>query len=76
MTNKPKPGGLRNPPGGRPPKGNVELKCYVKKETREKIKEMSKSQEMTLGEVVDFLVSVAANVAAPAEDSDTPHHRA
>lgn len=29
MTDKPKRGGLRNPPGGRPRKDNVILHCYI-----------------------------------------------
>jgi hypothetical protein len=31
MANKPKKvGGRREPPGGRPPKGNVKFYCYIK----------------------------------------------
>lgn len=29
MTERKKPGGRREPPGGRPPKGNVKFYCYV-----------------------------------------------
>lgn len=55
MTKKPKRGGRREPPGGRPTKGNVVLHCYVKPETVKKIKEVQQSDE-TLGEVIDRIV--------------------
>lgn len=57
MSDHKKTGGRREPPGGRPPKGNIRLVCYVQKETREKIDEAAQSEGMTLGEVVDALVN-------------------
>lgn len=77
---KRKPGGRREPPGGRPRKNNVELKVYVKKATREKIVNAAQSEGLTLGEVVEYLVdgrldlatNVATNVANQKEgDSNT-----
>jgi len=56
MTNKAKPGGRREPPGGRPRKHNVELKVHIKKEVREKIVSAAQSEGLTLGEVVEYLV--------------------
>ena len=56
MSTGKKIGGRREPPGGRPPKGNVRLVCYVQPETREAIDEWAAREELTLGEVVDRLV--------------------
>lgn len=59
MTDKPKKiGGRREPPGGRPPKGNVRLVCYVQPETRAAIDEEAEREGLTLGQVIDrwFLV--------------------
>lgn len=54
MTTKRKgPGGRREPPGGRPPKGNIRLVCYVQPETRAAIDEEAEREGTTLGEVVD-----------------------
>jgi len=52
MTIK-KIGGRREPPGGRPPKGNIRLVCYVQPETRKAIDEEAKREGLTLGQVVD-----------------------
>lgn len=59
MADRPKKrvGGRREPPGGRPPKGNVRLVCYVQPETRKLIDGESERTGDTLGQVVDrFLV--------------------
>jgi len=52
-TPKKKPGGRREPPGGRPPKGNTRLVCYVQPQTRKAIEEEAEQSGMTFGEVVD-----------------------
>lgn len=56
MSNRKRPGGRREPPGGRPPKGNARLVCYVQPHTRKYIDEEAERLEMTLGEVIDQLV--------------------
>lgn len=57
MTDRPKRvGGRREPPGGRPPKGNVRLVCYVQKHTREFIDNEAERTGDTLGQVIDHLV--------------------
>lgn len=56
MANPKKPGGRREPPGGRPPKGNSRLVCYVQPETRKYIDGEADRLGMTLGEIVDQLV--------------------
>lgn len=64
MTNRPKKvGGRREPPGGRPPKGNVRLVCYVQPETRKAIDEEAEREELTLGQVVDRLVTKGSEQA-------------
>lgn len=55
-TPKKKPGGRREPPGGRPPKGNTRLVCYVQPHTRKFIDEEAERTGDTLGQVVDQLV--------------------
>ncbi len=52
-----KPGGRREPPGGRPPKGNIRLVCYVQPKTREYIDGESARTGDTLGQVIDRLVA-------------------
>jgi hypothetical protein len=52
-TPKKKPGGRREPPGGRPPKGNSRLVCYVQPQTRKAIEDEAEELGATLGEVVD-----------------------
>ena len=46
-------GGRREPPGGRPPKGNIRLVCYVQPKTRAAIDEEAERDGVTLGEVID-----------------------
>jgi len=53
MTDRPKRGGRRQPPGGRPPKGNVKLACYVKPETLKEIDKEADRYSMTRGEIVE-----------------------
>lgn len=52
-----RPGGRREPPGGRPPKGNIRLVCYIKPETRNVIDRVSAGWGVTLGEVLDAIVA-------------------
>ena len=76
MTDKRKrPGGRREPPGGRPPKGNIRLVCYVQPETRKLIDDEAAQSGETLGEVVDRLIRPgrrprAAGQGESAEDGD------
>jgi hypothetical protein len=52
-TPKKKVGGRREPPGGRPPKGNSRLVCYVQPQTRKAIEEEAEKLGATFGEVID-----------------------
>lgn len=52
---KPKPGGLRNPPGGRPRKNNVVLHCHVPPFILEEIDEHRGA--LTRGEYITMLVT-------------------
>lgn len=54
MTDRPKRGGLREPPGGRPSKGNVRMVCYVPPSILEEIDK--RRGELTRGEFVTGLV--------------------
>lgn len=56
---KKRAGGRREPSGGRPPKGNVRLVCYVQPETRKAIDEWAERGGLTLGQVVDRFVKIA-----------------
>ena len=62
VTTRKKIGGRREPPGGRPPKGNIRLVCYVQPETRAAIDKEAEQGEITLGEVIDRLVKGQADV--------------
>jgi hypothetical protein len=53
---KRKVGGRREPPGGRPPKNNKRLVCYVQPHTREFIDNEAERTGDTLGQVIDQLV--------------------
>lgn len=55
-------GGRREPPGGRPPKGNIRLVCYVQPETRKAIDEWAAREGLTLGQVIDRLVGGKDNI--------------
>jgi hypothetical protein len=55
MPDKPKPGGLRNPPGGRPPKGNVKWFCYLDPGIIETIDQ--ERGALTRGEFITMLVA-------------------
>jgi hypothetical protein len=54
MTARKRIGGRRDPPGGRPPKGNIRLVCYVQPKTRKAIDEWAAREGLTLGQVVDL----------------------
>lgn len=54
-TPKKKPGGRREPPGGRPKKGNTRLVCYVQPQTRTAIEEEAARLGATFGEVIDHM---------------------
>ena len=56
MSERPKLGGRREPPGGRPPKGNVKFYCYVQPRTVETIDRAR--GELTRGEFITMLVEV------------------
>lgn len=56
-TQRKRPGGRREPPGGRPPKGNIRLVCYVQPETRKYIDNEVERTGETLGQVIDRLAS-------------------
>lgn len=55
MTDRRKPGGRRNPPGGRPPKGNVKFYCYVQPGIVETIDQ--ERGTLTRGEFLTLLVA-------------------
>ena len=63
-----RPGGLRNPPGGRPAKGNTRLVCYVQPRTRAYIDAEVERRGCTLGQVIDRLVSAAEDGPPMARD--------
>lgn len=70
MTARKKTGGRRQPPGGRPPKGNSRLVCYVKPETRKAIEKEADRIGATLGEVIDQMqrgIDTLAHELADAE---------
>lgn len=58
MSNRPKHGGRREPPGGRPRKDNVRIQAYIQKTTMALI-EHAKQKDESLGEVLDRLVKSA-----------------
>lgn len=58
---KKKTGGRREPPGGRPPKGNTRLVCYVQPHTRAFIDSEAEKTGDTLGQVIDYLVKELKN---------------
>ncbi len=70
MTTRKRPGGRREPPGGRPPKGNSRLVCYVKPETRSYIDSEAEKTGATLGEIVDRLVQERQPAHRPKGEQD------
>lgn len=57
MAERPKRGGRREPPGGRPPKGNVKFFCYLHPDT---VKAIDRQRgKLTRGEFITRLVSDA-----------------
>ena len=54
MTNRPKVGGRRQPPGGRPPKGNVKFYCYLQPAIVAAIDQ--ERGELSRGEYITLLV--------------------
>jgi hypothetical protein len=52
-----KRGGRREPPGGRPSKGNVKLCGYVKPETRAVVERVAGGWGVSLGEVLDAIIA-------------------
>lgn len=55
MTTRRKPGGRREPPGGRPPKGNVKFYCYLQPGLVETIDQ--ERGALTRGEFLTLLVA-------------------
>lgn len=55
MTNRPKLGGRREPPGGRPPKGNVKFYCYLQPGIVETIDQARGA--LTRGEFITLLIA-------------------
>lgn len=60
MTDKPKPGGLRNPPGGRPPlpegERKVKVSITISQATREKVLRHRARPHEALSQVIERLL--------------------